>query len=339
MTLKNASKWMSVLSLSLVLAACGNGGGSTTEESSSADTTTEESAGGSESGSESSSEESGSEESESGESSEGGEAASGDFDTSQNIHVISREDGSGTRDAFSEIVGLLDENDNDMTTQTATTQNSTDGVIQAVSGDETAIGYASVGSLQGNDSVKPLAVNGATPDTESIQNGDYPIARNFNLTWGSELSEPAQDFLDFIMSEEGQAVVEEEGYVAAEADAGAFEGGDASGTVSLVGSTSVTPVIEALSQAYNEINPDVTFEITSPGSGAGVTAAIDGTADIGMASRELDEEEEGQVEDVQPIAIDGIGVIVNPANTLEDISQESIEGIYLGDITTWDEVQ
>lgn len=299
MTLKGASKWMSVLSLSLVLAACGNGGSET-------------------SGSESS------------------ESGSGEFDTSQNIHVITREEGSGTRDAFTEITGLLDENDNDMTYQGATIQNGTNGVIQGVEGDETAIGYISVGSL--SDAVKAINVDGVAPETEAIQSGDYPLARNFNLTWGSDLSEPAQDFMDFIMSQEGQGVVEEEGYVASESEPQAFEGGDASGTVSLVGSTSVTPVIEALTTAYNEVNPDVTFEITSPGSGAGVTAAIDGTADIGMASRELEEEEASQVQEVQPIAVDGIAVIVNNANTVEDLTLDQINGIFAGDVTTWDEV-
>jgi len=292
---------MSVLSLSLVLAACGNGGSET----------------------------SGSESSESG-------SGSGEFDTSQNVHVITREEGSGTRDAFTEITGLLDENDNDMTYQGATIQNGTNGVIQGVEGDETAIGYISVGSL--SDAVKPVTIDGVAPETEAIQSGDYPLARNFNLTWGSELSEPAQDFMDFIMSQEGQAVVEEEGYVPSESEPQAFEGGDASGTVSLVGSTSVTPVIEALTTAYNEVNPDVTFEITSPGSGAGVTAAIDGTADIGMASRELEEEEASQVEEVQSIAVDGIAVIVNNANPVEDLTVDQVNGIFAGDVTTWDEV-
>lgn len=293
MTLKSASKWMTTLSLTLVLAACGGGNSS-------------------------------------------GESSGGEFDTSQNIHVVSREEGSGTRDAFTESVGLLDENDNDQTYDGATIQNSTNGVMQAVSNDETAVGYVSVGSL--SDAVKPVTVNGVEPTNETISSGEYEISRNFNIMHGEELSDAAQDFWDFIMSQEGQSIVEENGYVPIDSEAPAFEGGDVEGTVTINGSTSVEPLMQAISDAYSEINPDVTFEISATGSSAGVQAAIDGTADIGMASREVEPEEEEQLNTVAPLGVDGVAVVVNNANAVQDLALEDITGIFGGDITTWDQV-
>lgn len=308
MTFKKATKWMSVLSLSLLLAAC--------DEEATQDTTddgaTEEAA-------------------------DSGEDAAGDFDYSSAINASTREDGSGTRSAFVEIVGLEDEDGNDTISQALTIQNGTSSVITGVQEDLYGMGYISVGSL--NDEVKALSVEGVEPTAENIQSGDYEISRNFNLAWGSELSDAAQDFVDFILSADGQAVIEENGEVAIDADAPEFEGGDVSGQVQINGSTSVTPVMELLTEAYNEINPDVTFDIASTGSGAGVTSAIDNTADIGMASRELSDEEVEQVEDVQPIAIDGIAVIVNPDNPVEDITLDQLQQIYLDEVSSWDAFQ
>lgn len=308
MTFKKATKWMSVLSLSLLLAACDEEATQDTTD----DGTTEEAA-------------------------DGGEDAAGDFDYSSAINASTREDGSGTRSAFVEIVGLEDEDGNDTISQALTIQNGTSSVITGVQEDLYGMGYISVGSL--NDEVKALSVEGVEPTAENIQSGDYKIARNFNLAWGSELSDAAQDFVDFILSADGQAVIEENGEVAIDADAPEFEGGDVSGQVQINGSTSVTPVMELLTEAYNEINPDVTFDIASTGSGAGVTSAIDNTADIGMASRELSDEEVEQVEDVQPIAIDGIAVIVNPDNPVEDITLDQLQQIYLDEVSSWDAFQ
>jgi len=315
MTFKKATKWMSVLSLSLLLAACDEEATQDTTD----DATTEEAA---------TTEDS---------SADGGEEAAGDFDYSSAINASTREDGSGTRSAFVEIVGLEDEDGNDTISQALTIQNGTSSVITGVQEDLYGMGYISVGSL--NDEVKALSVEGVEPTAENIQSGDYEIARNFNLAWGSELSEAAQDFVDFILSADGQAVIEENGEVAIDSDAPEFEGGDVSGQVQINGSTSVTPVMELLTEAYNEINPDVTFDIASTGSGAGVTSAIDNTADIGMASRELSDEEVEQVEDVQPIAIDGIAVIVNPDNPVEDITLDQLQQIYLDEVSSWDAFQ
>jgi len=325
MTFGKTAKWMSALSLSLLLAACGGGGEDTgTEDTGTEDTGTEDT--GTE---DTGSEDTGSEDA-------GSEDASGDFDTASDIHVITREDGSGTRGAFVEIAGVVDENEDDMTTPTATVQNSTNGVMQAVAGDLYSIGYISLGSL--DDSVKGVSIDGVEPTPENVQSGDYSVARNFNITWGQELSEVAQDFVDYINSAQAQEIVEEEGYVSASPDAPEYEASGVSGDITVVGSTSVEPLMQRFSEAYGELNPDVTIDITAPGSGAGITAAIDGSADIGMASRELDEEEASQVVETQPIAVDGIAVVVHNDNPTEDLALDDVSGIYLGDITTWDEV-
>lgn len=307
MTLGKAAKWMSTLSLSLILAACG---GDDTDTDTDTDTGSEDS---------------------------GTEEVAGDFDASSDIHVITREDGSGTRVAFTEIAGVVDENDDDIITPTATVQNGTNAVMQGVAGDVYSIGYISLGSL--NDSVKAVSVNGVAAEADLVASGEYEVARNFNVTYGGELSEVAQDFWDFMFSAQGQELAVDEGYVAADASAPEYEAKGLSGDITIVGSTSVQPVIEAMSEAYRELNPDVSIEITAPGSGAGVTAAIDGTADIGMASRELSDEEQDQVTETAAIAVDGIAVIVHNDNPLEDLSLEDIAGIYLGDLTSWNGVQ
>lgn len=309
MTLGKAAKWMSTLSLSLILAACG-GDDTGTDTDTDTDTGSEDS---------------------------GTEEVAGDFDASSDIHVITREDGSGTRTAFTEIAGVVDENDDDIITPTATVQNGTNAVMQGVAGDVYSISYISLGSL--NDSVKAVSVNGVAAEADLVASGEYEVARNFNVTYGGELSEVAQDFWDFMFSAQGQELAVDEGYVAADASAPEYEAKGLSGDITIVGSTSVEPVIEAMSEAYRELNPDVSIDITAPGSGAGVTAAIDGTADIGMASRELSDEEQDQVTETAAIAVDGIAVIVHNDNPLEDLSLEDIAGIYLGDLTSWNGVQ
>lgn len=295
MTFGKTAKWISTISLSLLLAACGS------------DDTTNDS---------------------------GSDA--GDFDASTDIHVITREAGSGTRDAFTEITGVVDENGDDVIAQSATVQNGTSAVMQGVAGDLYSIGYISLGSL--DDSVKALNVNDVEATPENIASGEYEVARNFNVTYAGELSEVAQDFWNFIFSAQAQALVEEEGYVAVDSAAPEYEAKGLSGSIQIVGSTSVEPVMLRISEAYRELNPDVTIDITAPGSGAGITAAIDGTANIGMASRELDDDEQTQLTETAAIAIDGIAVIVNNDNPTDNLSMEDIGGIYSGNITSWDAV-
>lgn len=281
------------------------------------------------------------------------------------IGVVSREDGSGTRGAFVEIVGVVDEEGDDLTTLDAVIQNSTNGVMQTVAGDVQAIGYISLGSL--GDDVKALAVDGVEATAENVTNGTYPIARPFNVAWSkdSELSEVATDFLDFVYSAEGQAIVEEEGYVqvtrsAGEEDAEAteeestdeeateeeateavelpsYEASGLEGTIEVVGSTSVSPVMEKLAEAYSALNEGVTINITSNGSSAGMEAATNGTADLGMASRELADDEK-EVLNFDAVAIDGIAVVVHPENPLADISLDHVKQVFLGEVTEWEEL-
>ena len=270
------------------------------------------------------------------------------------INVISREDGSGTRGAFVEIVEVTDEDGNDLTTSSAAIQNQTSGVITTVAGDPSAIGYISLGSL--DDSVKAVKVDGAEATPEEITAGSYPIARPFNVAWNKEeeLSDVAADFLNFIMSKDGQTIVEEEGYIAVveeaaaeeETEEAAEEGSsidslpayeateELEGTIEVVGSTSVSPLIEKLAEAYKAVQPNVEINVTSNGSSAGMEAAMNGTADLGMASRELKEEEAAALEQ-KVIATDGIAVVVNNENPVEELSLETIRGIFLGEITDW----
>ncbi|MGO4929137.1 substrate-binding domain-containing protein [Fundicoccus sp. Sow4_F4] len=278
------------------------------------------------------------------------------------IGVVSREDGSGTRGAFVEIVGVVDEDDNDMTTLDAVIQNSTNGVMQTVAGDVQSIGYISLGSL--GDEVKGLAVDGVEVSSENVTNGSYPIARPFNVAWtkDAELSEVAVDFLDFVYSAQGQAIVEEEGYVQVTRSAGeeeateesteeaadeesteeavelpSYEAAGLEGTIEVVGSTSVSPIMEKLAEAYSELNEGVTINITSNGSSAGMEAAMNGTAELGMASRDLSDDEKEAL-NYDAVAIDGIAVIVHPENPLSDISLDHVKQIFLGEVTEWEEV-
>lgn len=268
----------------------------------------------------------------------GGDGGAG---VSGTINVVSREDGSGTRGAFTEITGVLAKDANgeevDNTYSEAVIQNGTQGVLSSVAQDVNAIGYVSVGAL--NDTVKAIQVDGVAPSNETIQAGEFPIARNFNIAWKGDLSEVAQDFVNYIHSAEGQAIANEEGFVAAVPEASAYEGAEGlSGSISIVGSTSVTPLMEVLSEEYRAVQPNVQIDITSNGSSAGMTAAVEGTADIGMASRELTEEEKAQL-NFEPIAVDGIAVVVNNSNSVEDLTMEQVRQIFTGEITTWEDVQ
>ena len=256
------------------------------------------------------------------------------FDMSRTINLVSREDGSGTRGAFVEIVGILekdaDGNEVDRTYEEAVIQNATDAVLTTVAGDEYTIGYISLGSL--NDTVKTVNVGGAEATAANVQDGSYAIARPFNIAYKDGLSDLGTDFISFILSSEGQLIVEEEGYVQV-GEPIPYEG-SGEGKLVVAGSTSVTPLMEKLSEAYRAINTGVEIEIQSTGSSAGMQSAIEGTADIGMASRELKESELAELTG-EVIAMDGIAVIVNKDNPVEDLSLDQIKSIFVGELTEW----
>lgn len=251
------------------------------------------------------------------------------------ISVISREDGSGTRGAFVELLGIVDADDNDATTDTAEIANSTAVVSSTVVGNSNAIGYISLGSL--TDEVKAVSIDGVEPTVEDINNGTYAIARPFNIVYqDGSLSELAQDFQAFILSDQGQKIINDEGYISI-AEGETYTASGLSGTITLSGSTSVSPVMEVIADAYKELNPDVTIEIQQTGSSAGITSATEGVCDFGMSSRELTDSEAAAL-DCVTIARDGIAVIVNNDNTITNLTSEQVKGIYLGEITDWSEV-
>lgn len=252
--------------------------------------------------------------------------------------VVSREEGSGTRGAFIELVGLEEEVDGskeDMTTQEAIVQNSTNAVMQTVSQDTEAIGYISLGSL--NDTVKAVKIEGVEATEENIVNGTYKISRPFNLAFKeAEINDLAKDFLKFCLSEEAQALTLEEGYVPLK-DTEKYEPAKVSGTLTVAGSTSVTPLMQKMAEKYQELNPDAKIEIQSTGSSAGIEAVIDGAADIAMASRELKDEEKDKLA-VEVIATDGIAVVVNPASKVEDLTMDQLKQIFKGELKSTSEL-
>ena len=262
------------------------------------------------------------------------------FALADEINVISREDGSGTRGAFIELFGIEQKNEAgekiDCTTDECDITNSTSVMMTSVSGNDCAIGYISLGSL--NDTVKALAIDGAEASVENIKAGTYNVARPFNIATLAETSEAAQDFITFIMSAEGQAVIESNGYIAVVENAPAFEGGKVSGKIVIAGSSSVTPVMEKLTEAYMTINPNVEIELQQSDSSSGITSTRDGVCDIGMASRAL---KDSEIEDgltPMTIAMDGIAVIVSNDNPVDGLTSEQVRNIYMGEITDWSEV-
>ena len=268
------------------------------------------------------------------------DAAAGDFDTSSDISVVSREDGSGTRGAFIELFGVEEKDANgdkvDYTTDEAIIANSTEIVMTTVAGDDYAIGYSSLGSL--NDTVKAVKIDGAEPTADNINNGSYTISRPFNIATKGDVSDVAQDFINYIMSADGQQIIEDNGYIKA-SDAGAFESNGASGKIVVAGSSSVTPVMEKLQEAYQKVNSGAEIEIQESDSTTGMTAAMDGTCDIGMASRELKDTEIDGGLTATVIAKDGIAIIVNKNNPTEDLTKDQVNSIFRGEVTTWDEVK
>ena len=251
------------------------------------------------------------------------------------ITVMSREDGSGTRGAFVELTGV-EQDDVDMTTVDAVITNSTAVMLTSVAGDPAAIGYVSMGSL--NETVKAVSVDGNAATVEGIKDGSYTLARPFVVTTYGEVGEIAQDLLNYIMSAEGQAIINEEGYIAIDDAAEAYAAAGVSGEITVGGSSSVTPVMEKLAEAYMALNPDVTVVVQQSDSTTGVTGTIEGTVDLGMASRALKAEEEEQGVVGTTIAMDGIAVIVNLENDTENLTTEQIMNIYTGAITDWSEL-
>lgn len=256
------------------------------------------------------------------------------------ITVVSREDGSGTRGAFIELFGIEQKNDAgekvDYTTDDAEITNSTSVMMTTIAGNTEAIGYISLGSM--NETVKAVRIDGAEPSVDNIKSGSYKIARPFNIATGETVSEAAADFIKYIMSDEGQAVVEESGYIS-QGSEGAYTAANLSGKVVVAGSSSVTPVMEKLKEAYVELNPDVTIEVQQSDSTTGMTSAIEGVCDIGMASRELKDSETEAGLSATVIAMDGIAVIVNNDSPVEALTSDNVKAIFTGEVTNWGDLQ
>ena len=266
------------------------------------------------------------------------DSKSSDWDSSNDITIVSREDGSGTRGAFIELFGIEEKKDGekvDMTTDDAQITNSTSVMLTTVAGDDYAIGYVSLGSL--NDSVKALKIDGAEATADNIENGSYKVSRPFNIAVKKDLdNEVAKDFMAYIMSTEGQEIVSNEKYIPV-SDVEAYAGSKPSGKCVVGGSSSVSPLMEKLIEAYKKVNPNADIELQTSDSTTGMTSTIEGSYDIGMASRELKDDEASELE-ATVIATDGIAVIVNKANTADVLSADQVKSIYVGDVTTWDEV-
>lgn len=266
------------------------------------------------------------------------DSKSSDWDSSNDITIVSREDGSGTRGAFIELFGIEEKKNGekvDMTTDDAQITNSTSVMLTTVAGDDYAIGYVSLGSL--NDTVKALKIDGEEATEQNIKDGKYKICRPFNIaTKKGADNEVAKDFIAYIMSKEGQQVISDNGYIGDDS-AEAYAGSKPSGKAVVGGSSSVSPVMEKLIEAYKKVNTGAEIELQTTDSTTGMTSAIDGSYDIGMASRELQDEEKDKL-DSQVIATDGIAVIVNKNNTTDELSSDQVKTIYTGDATTWDEV-
>ena len=277
----------------------------------------------------------------SGETTKAAESGKGDVKgASGEITVVSREDGSGTRGAFIELLGIEEKDANgekmDMTTEDAKITNSTSVMMTTVEGDVNAIGYISLGSL--NESVTAVKVDGAEATADNVAAGTYKVQRPFNIATNGTPSEAAQDFINFIMSKEGQAVVVDNGYIAV-GNQPEYEAGNAEGKIVVAGSSSVTPVMEKLKEAYAAVNPKVEIEVQQSDSTTGMQSTIDGLCDIGMASRELKDSETEAGLTATVIAQDGIAIIVNNGSGIKELTSEQIKSIYTGEITTWEDIK
>lgn len=260
------------------------------------------------------------------------------FDSSNKITVVSREDGSGTRGAFIELMGVeekgADGSKTDKTTKSAVIANKTGVVLTNIEQDEYGIGYISLGSL--NNTVKALKVDGTEATADNVKMGTYKVSRPFNIATKGTPNEVTQDFIDYILSSDGQNIVDGSGYIAIKDDASPYNGKKPSGKIVVAGSSSVTPVMEKLKEGYLSVNENAEIEIQMSDSTAGMTGAMEGTCDIGMASRELKDSEKSLT--ALPIALDGIAIIVNKANPLDDISADDVKQIYTGEKTAWSDI-
>lgn len=260
------------------------------------------------------------------------------FDTSKSINVVSREDGSGTRGAFIELFGIIVKGDDgtitDFTTKEAVVTNKTDVMLTNIESDKYAVGYVSMGSL--NDKVKALPIDGVEASEANVKNGTYKVSRPFNIVTKGETSGLTKDFIDFILSKEGQEIVAGS-YISIDDNAAAYEGDRPSGKITVAGSSSVTPIMEKLKEAYIAINPNAAIEIQMSDSTSGVTGVTDGTCDIGMASRELKDSEKAELTATQ-IALDGIALIVNQSNPDPGFTMDEVNKIYTGEATKWCDV-
>ena len=264
-------------------------------------------------------------------------ASAADFDSSEDITVVSREDGSGTRGAFIELFGIQEEQDGekvDMTTDEANITNSTSVMMTTVADDEYAIGYISLGSL--DDSVKAVKIDGAEATVDDINDGTYKIFRPFNIATKGDVSDAAQDFINYIMSKDGQAVVEENKYIAV-GEPEDYTSNGAEGKVVVAGSSSVSPVMQKLKEAYEKVNDKVEIEIQTSDSTTGMQNIIDGICDIGMASRELKDEEAAELTTV--IANYGIAVVVNNDNPIDELTSDQVKSVFTGETTTWADLE
>lgn len=262
------------------------------------------------------------------------------FDTAQEIAVFTREDGSGTRGAFIELTGVeqkdADGKKVDMTTEAAAVQSSTNGVMTAVANDATAIGYISLGSL--NDTVKAVTVDGVKAGADTVKDGSYTLARPFNLVTNGDATDPvAVDFIAYCLSADGQALATDKGYIGSEGEA--FTSAQPAGKIVVGGSSSVAPLMEKLVEAYKTVNPNAEIEHLTTDSTTGVSGALDGSYTIGLASRELKDSETEAGAKATVLAMDGIAVVVNPENPVENLTVDQIKSIYVGEVTTWDEVE
>ena len=262
------------------------------------------------------------------------------FDTAQDIAVFTREDGSGTRGAFIELTGVeqkdADGKKVDMTTEAAAVQSSTNGVMTAVANDATAIGYISLGSL--NDTVKAVTVDGVKAGADTVKDGSYTLARPFNLVTNGDATDPvAVDFIAYCLSADGQALATDKGYIGSEGEA--FTSAQPAGKIVVGGSSSVAPLMEKLVEAYKTVNPNAEIEHLTTDSTTGVSGALDGSYTIGLASRELKDSETEAGAKATVLAMDGIAVVVNPENPVENLTVDQIKSIYVGEVTTWDEVE
>ena len=262
------------------------------------------------------------------------------FSAKEDITIVSREDGSGTRGAFVELFGIEEKDESgekvDRTTTDAQTTNNTSVMMTTVSGDMYAIGYISLGSL--NNTVKAVKIDGVEPTVDNVKNETYKIARPFNIAYKEDaLSDAAKDFINYIMSSEGQQIITDNGYISIDG-AQPYSGNNTGGKIVIAGSSSVSPVMEKLAEAYKKINADADIEIQTNDSTTGMTSAADGVCDIGMASRELKDNELESGLTPLVIAMDGIAVIVNNDNPASDISSDEIISIYIGEIGNWESI-